>query len=700
MVLLLLLQSGLARTKEEKGFCVQIATSTSVESLKEIAQQINCSVAPELRIEKVGKYFVLRAGFWKSRKEGEKFYKKLKEQFPGSVFRYCLWNKERIVDSICKVERESKKERSKVSMEILPNANFTYQTFKDYDASLSLKELGYPNNLVLRGNFLKYTFYLPVLPQFKEGSFEVNMKISPSIPLEGRITVLINEIPYKTYYVSQLGYLSKVAIPVVPDRKTMFSKITLLFNFFPKENVCEVLNVKDAYVVIYNDSQFKIKLKEDYKPQDVLSYLLSYTRSLNLQGRSLYGLSQASYFIASLYKKFSLFNLNLSAPNGRKVVLTDGMSQIKEKELLLNPKDADAAKFLWPLRTSAYSAQIYSNPVKTGKFIPIKAFGFNTQTVEGIGNVVVFFNVPFYAFKGKPKKLMLLLRYAAQSVSSKSGDKLWVSLMVNNQLVWSRELYGSTAVQENLIEVPGYTLKFGKNKFSVVFSYYPGMDTCTGSVPSLRFTLYDSSAVSAVGVSKEYTSIREFLQSLSGRVGLVVDSGLSPHFVKGLFKLLGYYNPHADRLIPQPEEADFFIVVKPFNKITEKELPIHYDEKIKIVNPLTKQVVMKVNGSYNFLLFQLGKYRGAPALFVSPSNSSAQQVIDAIEWSDLERFLGNAVFLFKDSIYSFEIGKKFRVEYSRSSLIEYYLKKYRVIIFVFLFFFITLFIVYLWRRLT
>jgi len=692
---LLLLFPQLAVAKEEKGFCVQIATSTSPESLREVARKVDCSVAPELRIERIGKYFVLRAGFWKSRKEGEKVYRKLKERFPGSVLRSCLWNEERIIDSICKVE-EDKRESEK----LLPQVSFTYQEVKNYDVSLSLKELGYPNDLVLRGSSVKYTFYLPVLPQFKEGFFEVKMKISPSIPLEGRITVLINEVPYKTYYVSQLGYLPQIDVPVIPDRKSMFSKITLLFNFFPKENVCEALNVKDAYVVIYNDSQFKVKLKEGYKPQDVLSYLLTYTGALNLQGKSLYGLSQASYFVASLYKKFSLFNLNLSAPRGRRVVLTDGKTQLKEGELLLNPRDAEAARFAWPLRTSAYSAQVYSSLLKPGKFIPLKAFGFTTQTVEGIGNVVVSFKLPFYAFRGKPKKLMLLLRYAAQSVSSKSGDRLWVSLMVNNQLVWSRELYGSTTVQENLIEVPGYTLKFGQNRFSVVFSYYPGMGTCTGSVPSLRFTLYDSSAVSAVRVSKEYSSIRELLQSLSGRVGLVVDDGLSPHFVKELFKLLGYYNPHADKLIPHPKEADFFIVVKPFNKLTEKELPVHYDGKIKVVNPLTRQVVMEVDGSYDFLLFQLGRYRGAPALFVSPSSPSAQRIVDAIEWSDMERFLGNAVFLFKDSIYSFEIGKKFRVEYSKSSLIEYYLKKYRIVIFVLLFFVITLFIVYLWRRLT
>jgi len=568
------------------------------------------------------------------------------------------------------------------------------------DVSLSLKELGYSNDLVLKGSSAGYTFYLPVLPQFEEGLFEVKMKISPSISPEGRITVLINEVPYKTYSVSQLGRLARITVPVIKDRKSTFSKITLLFNFFPRENVCEALNVKDAYVVIHNDSRFKVKLKEGYRPREVLFYLLTYTGALNLQGKSLYGLSKASYYIAALYRNFSLFNLNLSAPKGRRVILTEGKTRLKETALYLNPEDVEAVRFIWPLKTSSYSARVYSSSLKPGKFIPLRAFGFTTRTVEGVGDVAISFKVPFYAFRGKPKKLMLLLRYSVQSVNSESGDRLWVSLTVNNQLVWSRELYGTTTVQENLIEVPGYALRFGKNSFSTIFSYYPGEETCNGSVPSLKFTLYDSSAVSAVRIDKEYSSIRELLQSLSGRVGLVIDDGLSPHFVKELFKLLGYYNPSADRLISRPEKADFFVVVKPFNRLTEKELPVRYDRKIKVINPLTKQVVVEVNGSYDFLLFQLGRYRGAPALFVSPSSPSAQRIIDTIEWSDLERFLGNAVFLFKDSMYSFEIGKKFRVEYSERSLIEYYLKKYRIVIFVLLFFVITLFTVYLWRRLT
>jgi len=681
---------------QEKGYCIQVATVASPELGKKLIEGLDCSQAPMARVEKVNGGYAVRIGFWASPEEARRLLKKLKRGFGDAVVLRCYFKEKRVVFKRCFPEDEKAEEAKEVAPptpEVVP----AEVKEKRPEHLLTLRDLGYPNDMVLKGNSFSHTFYLPVLPQFKKGFFKLKMRISPLVPSEGHLTVFLNGLPYETYRIAEVGYRPEVEVPVVPDQLSYFSKVRVEFNFLPKAGICEALSVKGSYAIFDDASLFKVYPKEGFRPSDVLSYLIDYDGRLYPQGEDLLSMAKFSYYLAALYKRFSLYNLRFTPDAPKKVLLSDGPSRLKGDSLLLNPDDLASGRFVWPLKSPEFSSETSPPEFLPGELVPLKAVGFTTTTVEGVGSTSVSFDLPFQFLKGKPKKLMLFLRYSVQRVGIGSGDRLWISLLANGNLVWSRELIGVSEVQENLVEVPDYALKFGKNSFSVVFSYYPGMGTCNGSVPQLKFTLYDTSAFSYAGLNRDFASVTDFLSSISGRVA-VDAQGVSKDFVLNLFKLLGYSSP--DGKITS-KGGDFAIVVRPFSDLKGEGYPVRYDERfIRIYNPLTGKTVLKVSGNYDFVLFQIGSYNGTPALFVSPSGPEAEKILASFDWSSLSKLTGNAAFLFKESLYTFSIGKKFRVEYGTRAKVEYYLKKYKFALVVLLLVVITLFTLYLWRRLT
>jgi len=689
VVSLLLFCSGNLHAQERKGYCVQIATFPDLESGKKFLDSLVCSDLPSLRLEQIGDKFAVRAGFWNSKEEALKTLKNLKERFGEAILLKCFLKEERVREVKCKSPKTGKVESAKET-----------EVKEEFDASLSLFDLGYPNDMVLYGSFPSHTFYLPLLPEFREGLFRLSFSISPLAPSRGYFTISVNGVPYRTYKIEEVGYNPEVEVPVLPERQNSFSRVGIEFNFLPEGSICESISVPDTYVIFRNSSLFQVKEKKDFKPESVYDYLLTYTPLFSVEGGTSLDAARFSYFLASLYRRFSLYNLSFGeGPRARKVYLTSGDTKLEEGLLHLNPKDLSARNFVWPLRTDRFSARTSPRKLKPGEPIALKEFGFQTRTVRGVGDVSISFTLPLHLLKGKPRKLFIILRYSAQKVGIDSGDRLWISLYASNNLVWSRELLGVSPIQENVIEVPDYALNYGDNTFRVVFSYYPGPGTCDGAIPNLNFTLYDTTSFSYAGVVRDFPSIADFLSTLSGRVGVEVE-GVSREFILDLFKNLGYYSPSADSL-GQVENPDFFVVVKPFSELKEGDYPVRFDSRfIRIYNPLTKETVLKVRGDYSFLLFQVGSYKGVPALFISPSKKEAEALMREFDWSSLSRLSGNVGFVMGDSIYAFQIGKKFRVEYGTETTIEYYLKKYKFVIIAILIVIITAFTVYLWRRLT
>ena len=86
---------SLSRTKTY--YCVQVASDFKPEGLIKKAEKF--SSLPYVRVEKIGRAYTLRIGFWEDRKEAKKYLKLIKRKERGAFWRTCAYKPERWVYS-------------------------------------------------------------------------------------------------------------------------------------------------------------------------------------------------------------------------------------------------------------------------------------------------------------------------------------------------------------------------------------------------------------------------------------------------------------------------------------------------------------------------------------------------------------------------------------------------------------------------
>ena len=87
--------SSLNRTKTY--YCVQVASDFKPEGLIKEAEEF--SSLPYIRVEKIGKVYTLRIGFWEDRNEAKRYLKLIKRKERGAFWRTCAYKPERWVYS-------------------------------------------------------------------------------------------------------------------------------------------------------------------------------------------------------------------------------------------------------------------------------------------------------------------------------------------------------------------------------------------------------------------------------------------------------------------------------------------------------------------------------------------------------------------------------------------------------------------------
>ncbi len=80
---------------EETYYCVQLATSKNFDALKQLI--LKGSRLPDIRVEKIGSAYVLRAGFFKKIENAKRLEARAKDMFPDAFTRKCDFLPERIV---------------------------------------------------------------------------------------------------------------------------------------------------------------------------------------------------------------------------------------------------------------------------------------------------------------------------------------------------------------------------------------------------------------------------------------------------------------------------------------------------------------------------------------------------------------------------------------------------------------------------
>ena len=89
-----------ATKKEEKlsrgktYYCIQLVSGRNLKNIKEKIKNLN---APYLRVERFGKYYAVRVGFFKNPQETAEILKSLKRKFKDAFVRTCYYKPERWV---------------------------------------------------------------------------------------------------------------------------------------------------------------------------------------------------------------------------------------------------------------------------------------------------------------------------------------------------------------------------------------------------------------------------------------------------------------------------------------------------------------------------------------------------------------------------------------------------------------------------
>jgi len=616
-------------------------------------------------VEKIKGYFVVRAGFFKEREEAKKLSSRLKNLKPAVV--RCIFDPKRVV----KVYEEKKEEKKTA-----------FGGEKPKRTLLTLKEVGYASDVVLKGARATFTLYFPLFEELKEGKGVFLIRLPQRLPEGARLLLKVDDAPVKSYPLE--GGFLKAEVPLSKKEGKRFLKLTLDFHLYDPEDVCEAIN-ENLYAVILKESGFELELEEG-KERTIADYLLDYKPRFELLYEKPLELSKVAYYLAVLYGKHGLYNLRFGS--GKKLLPSKGKARLTKEGLLL-PPDFLKKKELFYLVTDEAEARFYPSVKEEGAFL-FRELGFRTSTYEGWGSAL--FTVPFYLpAEGKGE---LLLRF---SYGVPSAGEAWLAILLNGELFWHGELEGSSAPRELLLSLPSDFLRPGANGLTLVFTYYPREGFCKGAFPPAYFTLFEDSALLLRGWGEAPRKVRDFLSAMKGEVSLLVGDGLPKEWLLELFKNLGYFNPRIEDF-KEAKDGEFLLVVDRFEKLDYGDFPLKYQKGAKIYDPATGKVLWEFDGKYAFGILQVGRVGSKKALFVGLWGEPSKEILKLLRHDYMARMEGDVVLLTERGLFNYTLPEKHRVEYpARSRLYELF-ERYKYLLLALALLLVSFLFYLLWRR--
>ncbi|NPA32778.1 MAG: hypothetical protein GXO04_04040 [Aquificae bacterium] len=656
---------------QEEGYCFQFLSSKKLEVARSAFERLKDYNLPLLRVEKIGDYYVVRAGFFRSREEARKLRRTLRELGLSALFVRCIYDEKRIITSLKKTERKS-----------IP------VTKKPWSVRLTLEELGFTDDVLLEGARVRYTFYFPVLPELKEGRAVFLLRVPKQLPKDSRLVLLVDGVAKESIPLHKTGGSLSVELPFKPKEGRHFVELALDFHLYEPEDICDALN-SSLWAVILRESAIYVELKDEL-PDTIRDFLLDYKPRFEVEGEKK-ELARFSYYLASLYRRYNLYNLRFG--EGKKVRIVRGEARLVGDELEL-PAEFLLKKEDFYLLTQSARASFLEITKERGA-VSFANLGFRTQTHRGWGKAV--YSIPF--FFGPQRKGEVLLRF---SWGAPEGGGAWISVLLNNALIWYEELSGFGR-SERLLELPADELRKGLNTLTVVFAYVPEEGFCRGTIPDAYFTLWDDSVLITKGKGEYPKRVRDYLSSLEGSVALYIGEGVPEELVTEFFKNLGYLNPRVEvwRSSDSPTESpqtDWLVILDRFEELHYGSFPLLYDEGVRVYDPYTGRTLWSVKANYDFIVLQVGDVGGRRALFVGVAGHPKKETLKFLRFDFLSGMEGNAVIVHEEGVFNFTLPERQRVEIQKKNPLLELISRYRYVLLFLTIGLITFLILLLWRR--
>jgi len=552
-------------------------------------------------------------------------------------------------------------------------------------------------DLLLKGVGPKQDFYIPTLPQLESGTVRLKILTAPYLREDSTITFLIDDIPYKTYKLNELP--PEVDIPIYRKKNRDFMKVSLLGNFRISNNICEDVFSDRIYLIIKKDSQVEFRYTS-YK--NIREFLLDYDNIYCTNDPRVIPFAYQFCKQSPIPCKFKW----TQEPSCKSIKLSSGNELELKNNTLYIPLQSVVA-----LEEGVFVPYLFGSPqdIKSAQRqieepyseLSLRDLGLKTVSVEGAGNISYTIPLDTSKMGGLPDRLYLKLHIAHTPIPKK--DRAELRIYLNSELMNAYPLEGSGKKSFH-IEIPTQGLKYGTNYISINMVLFGGSsESCSGTIVNSVLTVFEDSYFYWNSLRNNPKSISDFLRSLNGYVALVVkDQNFYPYVLKFLSEL-SLYNKNIKSVDINPEDLSKYDFVISFVSPTDTKGNIIDLSKgdFEIVNPLTQKIIFSSVPSEYFSVITLNEFEGKPALVFSYYEQySGIEPLFLYSLRDMLELSGNTAIASENFIASYEVGKKLRVEYKSQKDFRYYWNKYKIWIVLLLAVPITLFLSYVYRRLT
>lgn len=300
-------------------YCVQVLSSVRVTEKEKITFRELSRTFNEVRIEKIGKYYTLRVGFWDEIGKARKALNELRKLgFKKAFLRKCYFYPKRWILPKKEVPHPSKQEGRNKQRPIKAFKEKPYESRRLYSLVESLtKDINKNEKGVTEEETYKVNF--PETRKGKRKEKNVKLSVGTSINRELSKSYTFTQLSYKGVGVKVLrkGEENKLGVAVKEFFKEKWIKDTVLLKggIIRRENFLEAWSpISLEASTDFVDKKFSISLSyqgfRNYENQLNLRGLLAFNSKLNYYFTNTSGIT-----VSYLYTKFT---------NGRKSIFSTG----------------------------------------------------------------------------------------------------------------------------------------------------------------------------------------------------------------------------------------------------------------------------------------------------------------------------------------------------------------------------------------
>ncbi|MDW8066394.1 MAG: cellulose biosynthesis cyclic di-GMP-binding regulatory protein BcsB [Aquificaceae bacterium] len=522
------------------------------------------------------------------------------------------------------------------------------------------------DDLVMRGINPRHDFYVPSSHNLVKVKVHLHLKTPGFLRKDSTITIAVNDKPF--LWLPGNGLDRKVSLTLQPIRGEDFIKVSVIGNLRVSNNICEDVFSDKAYIIIDAQDSY-LEFFYWYK-EDIHSFLRDYSKRVCINSPQLLPLAYYLNALSGVPRTFVWGESDCV----RIEASPDKTIYVRNKTLYVPTEGLIA--FLEDYRRLLFGQRVVPVYVeaKKGKEtydrLSFRELGIGSTTVRGVGNLSVSIPVDTAKIGGLPDRLFLRLFYTHTPRHEK--DKMELRVYINDDLIRSYPIEGNGGEKSIDIEIPSSQLVYGKNNLSVNLVNFTSSDNCFGATTQSVLTVSDKSYFYWSSVRKEPIQIQEFLKTLSGNVGLIIqDESLTPILLKLLSEVAKVNkNIRSITVLNSPEKAkeyDFLIHLK---KVNEKAFEIY--------NPISGKKMFSSEYSEPFVYMYLSYNGDIPVLNIaSYKNPDVKAISELYTIEEYLRFYGNYAIITKNYALTYEVGEKLRIRYPDAKGVAYYWNKYK-----------------------